>query len=86
LQAGLTALMMASREGHADIVQMLVDAGADPDVRADMDSMQADHDWVMFIFYISLVGCRRKEMYGFISKLFAEQVHSAHVCSRWRKF
>jgi ankyrin repeat protein len=78
--------MLASREGHADIVQMLVDAGADPDVRADMGSMQADHDWVMFITYFSLVGCRLNEMYGFMSKLFAGQVHSAHVCSRWRTF
>jgi ankyrin repeat protein len=43
--------MMASREGHADIVQMLVDAGADPDVRANVGAMQADHDWVRFTFY-----------------------------------
>jgi ankyrin repeat protein len=58
VQDGLTALMLASRQGRADIVEMLVDAGADTDIRADMGSMQADHDRVMFIFNISLVGCR----------------------------
>ncbi|MCY4188296.1 MAG: ankyrin repeat domain-containing protein, partial [Bryobacterales bacterium] len=37
---GYTALMFAAAEGHADIVQMLLDKGADPDLR-DTDGESA---------------------------------------------
>jgi hypothetical protein len=46
IQAGLTALMMAAREGHADIVQMLIDAEADVSLRTNEDSSRGDYNWV----------------------------------------
>jgi ankyrin repeat protein len=42
----MTALMMAAREGHADIVQMLIDADADVSLRTNEDSSRGDYNWV----------------------------------------
>ena len=34
-RSGATALMAAAEAGHADAVELLLDAGADPDIRRD---------------------------------------------------
>jgi ankyrin repeat protein len=47
--------MMAAREGHMDVVQMLIAAGADPSLCAVISSVRGDEDCVSVFRHTLLI-------------------------------
>jgi ankyrin repeat protein len=59
MQSGVTALILAAREGHADCVRLLIDSGAEKEDKTNVRAVA---------YFLYTIACLQFEYYGLRSR------------------